>query len=228
MRIIWVLYLILSRWTIRSRSHLAFSRNFGVISQALLIPSRHKHGPLAVIFMRLQTTILTLLVLTSVTVNAKTYLIDIKEKLNQASHIKTIVVYGYRDSVMLYGTIGQSDTLTLGCRLRKKSEEFRLSLIEKKAIKNSDLAGKWPDPGDKVLVVINSAGRVELFAKRLNNKYRFWDPTSIPFGNSVFLIPKEPEYQPIDNCDDIFPGLREGYLTCTDGCLVIATFIKEK
>ncbi len=52
-----------------------------------------------------------------------------------------------------------------------------------------EFGGKWPSVGQNVLMVIDSANLLNLLAFRVKNDYRFWDPNSIPFANSIFIIP---------------------------------------
>ncbi len=144
--------------------------------------------------MRQAFTILTLFILSALTANAKLIMIHIEKSLAQAKHIQTIVVYGYSDSTMLYGILGTKDTLTIVSNISKTSEQFRLTLIDKKVIKKTDLSGKWPETGDTVLVLINDRNKVELFAKKIKDRFRFWDPNSIPFANSFFQLKKEPPF----------------------------------
>src|SRR5688500_15212068 len=95
---------------------------------------------------KLSTFLLTLL--TTLTVHAKLQSIEIKETLDNARSIKTIVVYSYSDSTMFYGHLNSTDTLTIGCKVRTFSESFRLELISNRIRKETDLAGKWPEIGD--------------------------------------------------------------------------------
>jgi hypothetical protein len=176
--------------------------------------------------MRLFKSILPVLLLTSLTLSAKVIVIDVKKTLQSAKTIKTIIIVGYRESLLFYRFLNSKDTLSIYCDSRRTSEPFRLALIEKKVMLNTDLAGKWPNVGQEVLIVINLNDRVALFAIKKGNDYRFWDPNSVPFANSVFLIPKERPYKPLENCVDWGQNLGQNednsFWRCTDGCLVIA------
>jgi hypothetical protein len=177
------------------------------------------------------TRILSILLLTSLTVSAKVRVINVKKTLQEAKTIKTIIIIGYKESLLLYRFVNSEDTLSISCDTKRISEPFRLTLIEKNVILSTDLSGKWPDIGQEVLIVINSNNRVSLFAIKKGDDYRFWDPNSIPFANSVFLIPMERPYKPLDNCVDWGQLLRlnkdDSFWRCTDGCLVIAFDLKK-
>jgi hypothetical protein len=173
-------------------------------------------------------SILTIILLTSLTVNAKVILIDIKKTLKEAKTIKTIIVIAYKDSTMFYRFQNSNDTLSISCKTKKSSEVFRQTLIDKNFMLKTDLAGKWPSIGQKVLIVINKNNKVALFATKTGDDYRFWDPNSIPFANSIFSIPKERPYKPLENCNDLGRSENANYWTCSDGCLVMALDLKER
>lgn len=177
--------------------------------------------------MKKLATICILTVLTTLTAHAKLRIIDIKETLDTAKSIKTVVVYGYSDSTMFYGMLNSSDTLEIDSKLRAGSEDFRRDLISTGMKKESDLQGKWPEVGDTVLLVINAKNRVALFAHTIKDHYRFWDPNSIPFANSVFVIKKLGPFFPLADCED---AIRDdlNYWHCFDGCLALKMDISEK
>lgn len=127
-----------------------------------------------------------LLILLAISVNgSKVRIIDIEETMENATTRQLITVYGYKDEMMLYGISSSKDTLKLDSHLKEMSENNRLLLIEAKAMAQTDLAGKWPEQGEKLLMVID--GSTLLFAKTEGVDYRFWDVKNIPFANSVFL-----------------------------------------
>lgn len=111
-------------------------------------------------------SIATFIIVTSFVANAKVIIIDIKKTLQDAKTIKTIIVLGYKDSTMFYRFENAKDTLSINCKARQFSEPFRQTLIDKKIILKSDLAGKWPTVGQKIIVVINKWNRVSLFATK--------------------------------------------------------------
>lgn len=173
-------------------------------------------------------SIVTFTFVTSFVSNAKVIVIDIKKTLQDAKTIKTIIVLGYKDSTMFYRFANSKDTLSINCKSKQFSEPFRQTLIEKKVILKTDLAGKWPAVGQKIIVVINKCNRVSLFATKIGEDYRFWDPNSVAFANSIFSIPKERPYKPLVNCNGLGRSDNENYWTCSDGCLVIALELKER
>lgn len=89
--------------------------------------------------------------MTSLKVHPKVRLIHIKERLEAANRIQMIIVYGRYDSLMLYRLLDRPDTLRINYSIRFASEEFRLSLIKHKTM-GAELAGKWPEKGDTVLM----------------------------------------------------------------------------
>jgi len=183
---------------------------------------------LAEIFMKRLISIVIFILLTSLTVNAKVIVIDIKQYLQDAKTIRTIIVLAYKDSTMFYRFQNSKDTLSISCRTKQYSEPFRKTLIDKKVMLKTDLAGKWPTIGQKILIVINKNNRVSLFAIKIGDDYRFWDPNSVPFANSIFSIPKERPYKPLENCKNSGRSENANYWTCTDGCLLIAFDLKER
>ena len=150
----------------------------------------------------------------------KVRMIDIRETLKLAQSIKTITVYSYQDQMMFYGEANSQDTFKIDCKTRKISEKFRYDIIVRKLIDNTILVGKWPAIGETVLMVIDKNKRATLFAQILNDRYRFWDPNSIPHANSVFNIPAMRPYILLPVCK--VESTQEGnYWTCSDGCLAL-------
>jgi hypothetical protein len=165
--------------------------------------------------------------LTSFLPGMKVRLMFIKNELEKASVIKTIRVYKYTDTTMLYGVINSSDTLSMKCW-----PGMSLGLTKKEKIKASEglgqkFEGRWPDTGQVVLMVLDTNKLIKIFATRINTDYRFWDPYSGPFSNSIFFIPKEKPFKLLPVCLQIIKANNE-YWTCEDGCLVDATAIKER
>jgi hypothetical protein len=163
--------------------------------------------------------------LTSFNSRKKVGFIYIKRELEIAKVIQTITVYNYTDSTMLYGLGNSNDTLTI----KSKRGKF-LNLSEAGKITlgkdwKKELGGNWQSIGQNVLMVIDTTNSVRLFAFRVDNDYRFWDPNSIPFANSVFFFPKEKPFKQLPGCLQL-PDDKNGYWTCTDGCLVDATAIR--
>ncbi len=172
--------------------------------------------------MTLRSIILTLVLISTYNAQAKVRLIHIDQSLNRAKSIKKIFIIGYNDSMMLYKLLNSNDTLRIYCQTKKESESFREILMVRKLITKTDLTGKWPNIGQQVLIVVDSINEVSLFAIKSGNNYRFWDPSSTPYSNSVFIIPKEKPYKPLEICTDWDPDKNDNYWRCTDGCLVEA------
>lgn len=171
---------------------------------------------------------LTIVLLTSLTVNAKVIFIDIEKTLREAEKIKIIFVIAYNDSTMFYKFQNSNDTLSISCETKKTSEPFRQTLIDKKVMFETDLAGKWPSVGQKVLIVISKNNNVILFATKTGDDYRFWNPNSVPLANSIFLIPKVNPYKPLDYCNDMGKLTDNKFWSCADGCLFGASSLKER
>lgn len=163
--------------------------------------------------------------------NAKVRSIDIKSTLDSAKVIQMVTIFEYADSLMYYGYIGSSDTLSINCKVRTLTETFRIDFIKNGIMRETDLAGKWPKIGDTTLIVINENDEVELFANLKNSLYRFWDPKSMPFAYSVFLVKNERPFVQLEKCQDElnkFDRYYSDYWTCTDGCYAIEYDIDRK
>ena len=77
---------------------------------------------------------LIILFFTTLRASAKLIVIDIRQTLAEATVIRSVVVIGYKDSMMLYRLENSKDTLRVLCKTRSFSEPFRLLLIEKKVM----------------------------------------------------------------------------------------------
>jgi len=161
--------------------------------------------------------LLPLLLLYGFTLSAKVRNIYIKQALSEAVAIKDIIVLGYQDSVMLYTSLHSSDTQRVFCRARNYSMYGKLPLGL--GATAADLAGRWPLQGEHVLMVVDTLNRAGLFAVIQGTAYRFWDPNSIPFANSVFYVPKEAGFKPLTSCGQRAIVQAESWF-CRDGCLV--------
>jgi hypothetical protein len=167
--------------------------------------------------------IILLTLLAVLPLSTKTTIIYIENTMEKATTRQLITVYGYKDDMMLYGISTSKDTLKTSCIFRDDSEKNRIYLVEHKAIKPTDLAGKWPDAGEKVLFIEEE--RTVLFAKIQGDIYRFWDPKSSPFANSVFSMEAGSAYVPLEEC---LADKNETYNMCTDGCLAPKEYINKK
>ena len=161
----------------------------------------------------------------ALTANAKLIMIRVKQVLDEATAIRMVRIFGYRDSVMLYGYLNSKDTLTVDCKRREGAEDYWKFMTGRKLIAPDGLAGKWPGARENVLMVLKH-GRVMLFAKLKGGDYRFWDPNCVFGANSVFEIPKEKPFNPLPDCGNIITS--GDAWVCSDGCLVTAAAIKER
>jgi hypothetical protein len=180
--------------------------------------------------MRVLTTIATITVLNlllSFSLKKKVFFIYIKHELDIAKAIQTVTIYNYTDSTMSYRTAKSNKTLIIKSKRGRFLDLKKASKISVKDDLKQEFGGKWPTIGQSVLMVIDSTNSVKLFAFRVDNDYRFWDPNSIPFANSIFFIPKEKPFKQLPICLQI-PDDKSGYWTCTDGCLVDAKAIKSR
>lgn len=177
--------------------------------------------------MRTIVILVLLVILTSFNLGKKVSHIYIKDELHNAKFIKTIIVYNYSDSTMLYGIINSNDTLNIKSK-RGRFLNLKESIkIKKEFDVSEELAGKWPDIGQNVLMVVDTTNAVRLFGLRKNNEYRFWDPNSIPYANSIFIFPKEKPFKPLPICLQYLDTKNE-YWNCSDGCLIDADAIELK
>ncbi len=171
------------------------------------------------------TFIVALLVMMALTADAKLIMVRVKQILDEATAIRMVRIYGYKDSVMLYGYLNSKDTLTVDCKRKEDAEYYWKFMTEHKHMAPGCLAGKWPEAQEKVLMVLKQ-GKVKLFAKVKGDDYRFWDPNCVFGANSVFEFPKEPPFKPLLGCDNMIVGT--GAWVCSDGCLVTAAALKER
>ncbi len=161
----------------------------------------------------------------SFTTSARVRFIYVHEELKAAKTIRMITVVKYAGGKMYYRYSGSKEIKTIDCSIRQTSESNRLDLVKAKTIKTTDLAGKWPDVGQAVLMVVDTNNRVCMFAKKSKGEYRFWDPNSIPFANSIFVFPKQRPYLRLEDCKD---GGDNNCWECTDGCRAIEYDIIER
>lgn len=166
------------------------------------------------------------LFLTSSGTDRKVRLIYIDILLRDAIQVKTIIVSSFTDTSMMYSDLSGKKS-TVQCKHREASEEFRKNLIKSKYISDNDLAGLWPRKGDTVLAVFTKANKIEVFAKKIGRHYRFWDPNSIPFSNSIFIFPSTPPYFILPICKQLMAP-SDNYTSCEDGCLIDQSAIKER
>lgn len=168
-----------------------------------------------------------LIILTSFNSKMKVSFIYIKKELDIAKVIQEIRIYGYSDSAMLYGTTNSRDTLTIKSNRGKFLNLKEAVKINSDGMLKNELGGKWPEVGQRVLVIIDTTLSIRLFAFKTDDQYRFWDPNSIPFANSIFLIPKEKSFKQLPICLD-YLGDKTDFWSCSDGCLVNIESVKQR
>ena len=182
----------------------------------------------------IKTVIILIFTLVTFSAEAKSRSIHIKSTLENAEMVAVVTIYGYTDSTMLYGLPGAADTLSFNCRVNANKRLMTPETYTEVISDTANLAGKWPPPGHSVLMVTAQRSRLLLFAMVINDKYRFWDPRSGPFANSIFWIKQTQSFMPLKNCgeydtgDDNYPN----YWICPDGCYAkiedIDQYLKEK
>lgn len=141
---------------------------------------------------------------------------SIFEHITGLSEIKVISYDG--DSIMNYIDIESQDTLKLDCKWKKFSEPAI------KTPKDNDsnytyLKGTFPEVGEILFMLTYEYIRNGiLFARKENELYRFWDPKSIPFAESVYLMVKTGIYKPTELCKEALQTKTEFY--CSDGFII--------
>ncbi len=150
---------------------------------------------------------------------AKTIPIPVDSIFNHITDITEIKVIGYvGDTIMNYIDIESQDTLKLDCKWKKYSESSIKIMKENDSTYNS-LEGTFPEVGETLLMLTYEyGGNRILFARKEKEYYRFWDPKSIPFANSVFFVAKHRIYKPTELCKDSYQTKTEFH--CSDGFLI--------
>jgi hypothetical protein len=172
--------------------------------------------------MNLRSYIIALLGLTIIShsqLSAKTIPIPVDSIFNHITDISEIKVIGYvGDSIMNYIDIESQDTLKLDCKWKKYSESS-IKIIKKNDSTYNSLEGTFPEVGETLLMLTYKYGGSRiLFARKEKEHYRFWDPKSIPFANSVFFVAKNGVYKPTELCKDDYQTETE--FNCSDGFLI--------
>lgn len=151
--------------------------------------------------------------------HAKSIFIPVDSIFNHIKEITEIKVVGYTgDSVMNYIDIKSQDTLKLNCKWKKYSESSIKIIKENNPTYNS-LEGTFPEVGEILLMLNYEYGRNRiLFARKEKEQYRFWDPNSIPFANSVFFIAQNDIFKPTELCKENDQAKTQFH--CSDGFLI--------
>lgn len=150
---------------------------------------------------------------------AKTFLIPVEEVFESIIHIEEITVTGYiGDSIMTYIDIESQDTLKLDCKW-KKYNDSSIKLLNENDPNYNSWEGTFPEEGETItMLTYEYGGNRVLFARKENGHLRFWNPVSIPFANTVFLIAKKGIYVPTELCLEDYQTKTEFY--CSDGFLI--------
>ena len=126
---------------------------------------------------------------------------------------------------MYYLDIESQDTLQLDCKWKKYSEEG-IRMIKERDTTYQSLEGTFPEVGETLFILFYEYGRNGcLFARKESQYYRFWDPNSIPFANSVFFVAKDGIYQPTEWCRKEYETQTEFH--CSDGFLMFASAFEK-
>lgn len=164
-------------------------------------------------------TLFGLMIISHSQLSAKTIPIPVDSIFKHITDISEIKVIGFVcDSIMKYIDIDSGDTLKLDCKWKKYSESA-IKIIKENDSINISLEGTFPEVGEILLMLTYKyGGNRILFARRDKKHYRFWDPKSIPFNNSVFFVAKNGIYKPTELCKDDYQRETEFY--CSDGFLI--------
>jgi len=153
--------------------------------------------------MKLQIAALVVMMsfMTQSQLQAKAYLIPVDSIFANLSSMFEIRVIGYiGDTSMVYIHLSTQDTLEMECKLKKLNEITNIR-IKARNPSYDGWAGSFPNIDDTVSVMKYSYyGMRTLLAKKLNGKYRFWEPFPVPFADSVFLIKSGGVYEPTAGC----------------------------
>lgn len=150
---------------------------------------------------------------------AKAILIPVKDVFKSLTNIEKIKIIGYAgDSIMTYINLRNRDTLNLDCNWKKYSESS-FKIMKKNDPNYSSWEGTFPEIGESIIMLsYEHGGSRILFARKKNEEYRFWDPKSIPFANSVFFMTKGSGYKPTYFCKEQYQTETEFH--CSDGFLI--------
>lgn len=148
-------------------------------------------------------------------------MIDIAAEIKAAEVVRQVVVLEYDDSTMYCRYLNGGKPIPVYCQTRELSEQFRQELMKQDSATEL-LQGKWPDPGDTVLLVYGQLRA--LFAHREGTDYRFWDPYSLPFASSAFSF--QAPFRPLKSC--LANNNHNGRNFCPDGCLLAISEITER
>jgi hypothetical protein len=135
--------------------------------------------------------------------------------LDTCSHIVEVEVVNYAGNMLHLKSIAQDTFIVSFCPGKPYSTNSIFGDSSKM------MAGYWPKPTEKVLVVLNSKYEVILFAKIIGDQYRFWDP-NFGFWGSWFSF--SDKFTPLEYCGTITYKTRNH---CGDGCLISVRKLRE-
>lgn len=135
------------------------------------------------------------------------------DSLESIQEIKVVDFVG--DTVMRYMDLKTMDTLKLDCPFKPFSQAT-ISIIKQRDTSYSSMEGTYPKIGEVItMITYRYGGKRTVFAKRQGNFYRFWNPFSIPFANTVYFISKIDTYIPTDYC--LKNSTHHEQFYCSDG-----------
>ncbi len=144
---------------------------------------------------------------------ARPRFLNLDYELANSKFVGLVVVNNY-DSLgnIKFLSVEYKDTTTFAYVAADATDRYLFS--------NPDLflTASLPSKGDTVLIVLDSLGRVSLFAKETGNYYRFWSPW---ITGSLVLFSFLPPAIPIDKKNEIKKSSSENYNECWDGCLLL-------
>ncbi|PCJ67678.1 MAG: hypothetical protein COA58_00650 [Bacteroidetes bacterium] len=161
---------------------------------------------------------------------ARSTLIPVDSIMNSLTSVKDIRVIEYvGDSVMIYIDTASLDTFKMDCKWKKLNESAKEMQMARDSSYDS-WEGTFPEIGETVIMVEYDYGRSRiLFGRRshiINGLYRFWNPSSIPFANTVFFVPDKMIYGPTTFCSEVNENVTEYY--CSDGFMIMIYAFERK
>jgi hypothetical protein len=147
--------------------------------------------------------------------SSKPRTVDLEKEITGSSIIVYAEVMEYTDTAVVFKT---ATTQTL------ISAKTRGKITPTVLTGDKYLTASWPFIGGKVLVVVNNVGYISLFAKRIENNYRFWSPA---FTGSLALFRFKQPASCLADGQGIDQDENATMLTCWDGCLLPINEIKE-
>ena len=140
---------------------------------------------------------------------------NVDDIFNKEQQLLKVKIVSYTNSLMTCIDLASDKTLKIQCHTKSIKATTNVDSWE----------GTWPEIGEQVIMVTNfiTSERV-LFARKTSiNEYRFWDPRSIPFANTVFNISTSSDFKPTQICKS--SRMMKDHWICSDGFLCsVVTF----